>query len=76
MHPFDTQSRLSLLEIMEDRQERGSTMISSQFPVKSWHKIIGESTIADAICDRIIHSAYRIELKGESVRKKYAEKLR
>jgi len=75
LHPFDTQSRLSLLEIMEDRHGRGSTVISSQFPVKSWHEIIGEPTIADAICDRIIHSAYRIELKGESVRKKYAEKL-
>jgi len=75
MHPFDAQSRLSLLEIMEDRHGRGSTVISSQFPVKSWHEIIGEPTIADAICDRIIHSAYRIELKGESVRKKYAEKL-
>jgi len=60
---------------MEDRHGRGSTVISSQFPVKSWHEIIGEPTIADAICDRIIHSAYRIELKGESVRKKYAEKL-
>ena len=75
IHPFDTQSRLSLLEIMEDRHGRGSTVISSQFPVKSWHEIIGEPTIADAICDRIIHSAYRIELKGESVRKKYAKKL-
>ena len=75
LHPFDTQSRLSLLEIMEDRHGRGSTVISSQFPVKSWHEIIGEPTIADAICDRIIHSAYRIELKGESVRKKYAKKL-
>ncbi|TET43885.1 ATP-binding protein [Candidatus Aerophobetes bacterium] len=75
LHPFDAQSRLSLLEIMEDRHGRGSTVISSQFPVKSWHEIIGEPTIADAICDRIIHSAYRIELKGESVRKKYAEKL-
>ena len=75
LHPFDTQSRLSLLEIMEDRHGRGSTVISSQFPVKNWHEIIGEPTIADAICDRIIHSAYRIELKGESVRKKYAKKL-
>ena len=75
IYPFDTQSRLSLLEIMEDRHGRGSTVISSQFPVKSWHEIIGEPTIADAICDRIIHSAYRIELKGESVRKKYAKKL-
>jgi len=75
LHPFDVQSRLSLLEIMEDRHGRGSTVISSQFPVKNWHKIIGEPTIADAICDRVIHSAFRIELRGESVRKKYAHKL-
>jgi len=75
LHPFDAQSRLFLLEIMEDRHGRSSTVISSQFPVKSWHEIIGEATIADAICDRIVHNAYRIELKGESVRKKYAEKL-
>jgi len=75
LHPFDTQSRLFLLEIMEDRQGRGSTVISSQFPVKSWYEIIGEPTIADAICDRVIHSAFRIELRGESVRKKYGNKL-
>ena len=75
LHPFDTQSKLYLLELMEDRQGRGSTVISSQFPVKSWHEIIGEPTIADVICDRIIYSAYRIELKGESVRKKNAKKL-
>jgi len=74
LHPFDTQSRLSLLEIMEDRHGRKSTIIASQFPVNNWHEIIGEPTIADAICDRIIHNAYRIELKGESVRKKYAKK--
>ena len=75
LHPFDAQSRLFLLEIMEDRHGRSSTVISSQFPVKSWHEIIGEPTIADAICDRIIHTAFRIELTGESVRKKYAKKL-
>ena len=75
LHPFDAQSRLFLLEIMEDRHGRNSTVISSQFPVKSWHEIIGEPTIADAICDRVIHSAFRIELKGESVRKKYGNKL-
>jgi len=74
LHPFDTQNRLSLLEIMEDRHGRKSTIITSQFPVNNWHEVIGEPTIADAICDRIIHSAYRIELKGESLRKKYAKK--
>jgi len=73
LYPFDAQSRLSLLEIMEDRHGRGSTVISSQFPTASWHEVIGEPTIADAVCDRVVHSAFRIELKGESVRKKYAE---
>jgi len=73
LHPFDTQSRLSLLEIMEDRHGRKSTIISSQFPVKNWHEIIGEPTIADAICDRIIHSAFRIELDGDTLRKKYGK---
>ena len=73
LHPFDTQSRLSLLEIMEDRHGKKSTIIASQFPINSWHEIIGEPTIADAICDRIIHNAYRIELNGESIRKKYAK---
>ena len=75
LHPLDAQMRLSLLEIMEDRHGKRSTVISSQFPVRSWHEVIGEPTIADAICDRIIHTAFRIELKGESVRKKYASKL-
>jgi len=74
LHPLDTQMRLSLLEIMEDRHGKRSTVISSQFPVRSWHEVIGEPTIADAICDRIIHTAFRIELTGESVRKKYASK--
>ncbi|OGS18807.1 MAG: ATP-binding protein [Elusimicrobia bacterium RIFOXYA2_FULL_40_6] len=74
LHPFDLQSRLAMLEVMEDRHGRKSTVIASQFPVNSWHDIIGEPTIADAICDRIIHNAFRIELKGESIRKKYAKK--
>lgn len=74
MHLFDMQSKLSLLEIMEDRHGRMSTIIASQFPLTKWHDIIGEPTIADAICDRIIHNAFRIELKGESVRKKYTRK--
>jgi DNA replication protein DnaC len=74
LHPIDADNRLALLEIMEDRHGSRSTIIASQFPVKNWHEIIGEPTIADAICDRIIHSAFRIELKGESIRKKYAKK--
>jgi len=72
---LDTQSRLSLLEIFEDRHGRRSTIIISQLPVTKWHEIIGDPTIADAICDRIIHNSFRIELKGESVRKNYEKIL-
>jgi DNA replication protein DnaC len=69
LEPFDGQSRLSLLEILEDRFARKSSIIVSQIPVDKWHEVIGDPTLADAICDRIVHSAHRIELKGESVRK-------
>ena len=72
---LDGELRLALLEIMEDRHGRASTVVSTQIPVNKWHQIIAEPTIADAICDRIVHSAYRIELKGESVRKIYGERL-
>jgi len=73
LEKLDTASRLSLLEILEDRHGLSSTVITSQFPVSAWHEIIGEPTIADAICDRMVNSSYRVELKGESVRKKYRE---
>ena len=58
-----------MLEILEDRQGLGSTLITSQFPVGQWHEIIGDATVADAIMDRLAHNAYRIELVGESMRK-------
>jgi len=74
LEPFDAPSRLSLLEILEDRLKRKSSIIVSQIPINMWHEIIGDPTIADAICDRIVHSAHRIELKGESVRKLYARR--
>lgn len=70
IQPFDAQSRSALLEIIEDRHGKGSTIITSQVPVSMWHEIIGEKTIADAVLDRIIHGAHRIELSGESLRKK------
>jgi DNA replication protein DnaC len=59
-----------LLEIIEDRHGRKSTIIASQLPVAKWYEIIGDSTVADAILDRMVHSAHRLELKGESLRKK------
>lgn len=62
--------QMDLMEIMEDRHARSSTIIASQLPVGSWYEIIGEATIADAILDRLVHTSHRIELKGESLRKK------
>jgi DNA replication protein DnaC len=70
IQPFDAQSRAALMEIIEDRHGKTSLIITSQLPVSKWHEVIGEKTIADAILDRIVHSAHRIELKGESMRKK------
>ena len=69
IQPFDNQSRSSLMEIIEDRHGKRSTIITSQLPVLQWHEIIGENTIADAILDRIVHQAHRVELSGESMRK-------
>ena len=72
--PLDIQSRLALLQIIEDRHNRHATIITSQLPVSSWHSYINENTIADAILDRIIHKAQRIELMGESLRKNNTKK--
>jgi DNA replication protein DnaC len=63
------ESRHDLLEILEDRNSLSSTMITSQFPVDTWYNLIGDPTLADAIMDRLVHSAYKIELKGKSMRK-------
>ena len=57
------------LEMLDDRQGQGATLITSQFPVNQWHEVIADPTVADAILDRLVHNAYRIELKGESLRK-------
>lgn len=67
---LDNQQQLDLMEIIEDRHGKASTIIASQLPVASWYDVIGEETIADAILDRLVHTSYRIELKGESLRKK------
>jgi DNA replication protein DnaC len=61
--------RRDLMEIVEDRHGRGSTLITSQLPVTTWHEVIGEPTLGDAILDRIVHNAYRLELDGPSMRK-------
>ena len=70
LQPLDSQNRIALLEIIEDRYNRGSIMITSQIPIQGWYEIIGEKTIADAILDRLIHQSHRIELAGESMRRK------
>lgn len=69
IHPFDAPARSNLMDIIEDRHGRRATIITSQVPVCAWHDIIGEKTIADAVLDRIVHRAIRIELSGESIRK-------
>ena len=71
LQSFDKSSREILLDIIDERFEKMSTIITSQIPVSLWHDLIGESTIADAILDRIVNSSHRIELKGESLRKNY-----
>ena len=68
--PLDGPSRAALMEIIEDRHGKSSTIITSQVPVNKWHDVIGEKTVADAILDRVIHEAHRLDLKGESLRKK------
>ena len=70
LQALDSQNRITLLEIIEDRHNNGSIIVTSQIPVQGWYDIIGEKTIADAILDRLIHQSHRIELQGESMRKK------
>ena len=67
--PLTTEQQRDLLEIIEDRYDRRSTLVTSQLPVKHWHDILADPTLADAIMDRLVHNAYKIELKGESMRK-------
>lgn len=71
LEKLDTISRLMLLEILEDRHGIRSTIVTSQLPVSSWHDVIGDPTISDAICDRIIPNSHRIELNGPSAREIY-----
>ena len=68
--PLTDPERRDLLEVIEDRHGIGSTIVASQLPIENWHDHIGDPTIADAILDRLIHNAHRINLKGGSMRKK------
>jgi DNA replication protein DnaC len=65
-----------LLEIVDDRHGRGSTIITSQIAVEHWHDVIANPTLADAILDRLVHNAHRLNLKGESLRKTAAQRDR
>lgn len=67
--------RRDLLEILEDRHGRGSTIVTSQLPVEHWHEAIGDPTLADAILDRLVHNAHRLQLSGESMRRKATKPL-
>jgi DNA replication protein DnaC len=68
--PLTQDQRHDLLEILEDRWETHSTLVTSQYPVEVWHERIGEPTLADALLDRLVHNAYTISLKGDSMRKR------
>jgi len=68
--PLSDTQRRDLLEILDDRYQRTSTIVTSQLPLKHWHESIGDATLADAILDRLVHNAHKIELKGGSLRKK------
>ena len=70
--PLTAEQRRDLLEIVDDRYEKGSLLITSQIPVKRWHELMGDPTIGDAILDRVVHRAHRLELKGPSLRKRGA----
>lgn len=69
IQPFGLQARMNLLDVVEDRHGKKTTIITSQIPVKDWYEIIREKTIADAVLDRIVHQALRVELCEESLRK-------
>jgi len=74
MQAFENQTRGILMEIIEDRHQKRSTIITSQLPVKQWYDVIGEKTIADAVLDRLVHHSLRVELYGESIRKRKTKK--
>ena len=74
--PLDAKERPLLLDIIEDRHGRKSTIITSQLPVSNWYDAVGDPTVADALLDRIVHTAHRIELTGESMRKVKGSKIK
>ena len=75
LEPLDAAARQDLLEILEERYGRRSTIVTSQLPVDKWHNVIADPTYADAILDRLVHNAHRLDLSGESLRKPRFKKL-
>jgi DNA replication protein DnaC len=73
LEPLDAQARHDLLEILEERYGRRSTIVTSQLPIEDWHAVIADATYADAILDRLVHNAHRLNLTGESLRKTRAK---
>ena len=71
--PLSDEHRHDLLEVVEDRHDRRATIVTSQLPVEHWHEAIGDPTLADAILDRLVHNAYKIALRGDSMRKRQAK---
>ena len=75
LEPLDAGARHDLLEILEERYGRRSTIVTSQLPLSAWHEVVGDPTYADAILDRLVHNAHRIELTGESLRRARGKQL-
>src|ERR1700733_10697166 len=76
LEPLDAGARHDLLEILEERYGRRSTIVTSQLPLSAWHEVVGDPTYADAILDRLVHNAHRIELTGESLRRTRGKQLK
>lgn len=70
---LNAENRRDLLEVLEDRHGSRSTIVTSQLPIEKWHEVIGDPTLADAILDRLVHNAYKIDLRGESMRKRHSK---
>ena len=73
--PLTSEGRRDLMEVIDDRHGRRSTIVTSQLPVDAWHAVIGDPTIADAMLDRLVHNAHRIALSGPSLRRKSPKEL-
>ena len=73
LEPLTAEQRHDMREIVEDLYGRGATLITSQIPVDRWHDLVGDPTLADAILDRVVHNAHRIQLRGDSLRRKRAQ---